>query len=152
MAEDLPGIIKVHYPLILIHVGRPDIVIKDHQHSSWDFEVQVSKQRPEGIGSVWVSFITELPSEEKGEVFTKPVNTGVIIVALFAKFSPCNLNGEEKNMLSRCNRRFLPYIKLWFTGEHTAWRRSLLAKDQMRNALVKPEIPSERIKFNPRNK
>lgn len=52
-----------------------------------------------------------LPSEGKVEFLPKPMKSGVITIALFAKFRPCNLN-EEKNMPSRCNRRFLFYMNL----------------------------------------
>lgn len=110
MADNLPGIIKVHCLLLLIHVRRSDIVIKDHQHSSGDFEVQVSKQRPEGMFRVWRSLSSESsPSEEKIGFLTNPMKSRVIIIALFAKFRPCNLN-REKNMPRRCNRKCFPVL------------------------------------------
>lgn len=59
-------IVKVRSLLLLIHIGRRDRAIKDHQHHSGDFEVHSSKQRPEGMSTVRISLLSEsLPSEKK---------------------------------------------------------------------------------------
>lgn len=63
-------------------------------------------------------------------------------MALFAKFRPCNLN-REKNMPRRCNRRCFPVLIYDLLVSILLDQRSPLEKDQMRNSMVKEEIPSK---------
>lgn len=65
-----------------------------------------------------------------------------MIVALFVKFRPCNLN-VEKNVPSRCNKRCFPALIYDLLVSILSEQRSPLDKDQMRNSSVKEEIPSK---------
>lgn len=66
--------------------------------------------------------------EEKGEFLIKLMNSEVIIIVLFVKFSFCNLN-EEKNMLIDVIGDFFFILNYDLLVSILFDKRSLLVKD-----------------------